>query len=263
MKLLIGSTGLVGSTLKEAVKFDYEFNSKNLKDLLSLDCNQSDLYLSCLPATKWMVNKKPLEDFNNMVDILSILSTKQYNNIIIYSTIDIYQNQLDNVDETTTPPILSLNYGSIRLLFEYLIKERLAYNKLSIIRLPALYGKYIKKNVIYDLLNDNNISSIPWNSKFQWYNLDKLVIDTDRIVQKQQGAKVQTVNLFTEPIETSTIVELFGLTEKDVDSSSKGAYYNCQTIQDPSGFIESKDIVLQQLTDFIKKYQYDKNSNCI
>ena len=29
MKLLIGNTGLIGTTLKDSIKFDYEFNGEN------------------------------------------------------------------------------------------------------------------------------------------------------------------------------------------------------------------------------------------
>ena len=37
MKILIGSTGLVGTTLKETIDFDYEFNSKNIDEFLNND----------------------------------------------------------------------------------------------------------------------------------------------------------------------------------------------------------------------------------
>jgi hypothetical protein len=255
MKLLIGNTGLVGSTLKENIHFDFEFNSKNLKELLNIESHNHDLYLCCLPATKWMINKDPVKDFNNMVDILNILTSKQYNNIILYSTIDIYQNELNKSNENDIPPIPELNYGSIRLLFEHFVKDRLKYNKLKIIRLPALYGKRIKKNILYDLLNDNNISNIPWNSKFQWYNVDKLFIDTEKILNSNKSDKVQIINLFTEPIETSIITSLFGLSKEDVNTLSEGAHYNCQTIYYNSGFIETKDEVLHQIQEFIKTYK--------
>jgi hypothetical protein len=255
MKLLIGNTGLVGSTLKESIKFDYEFNSKNLQDLLAIEHSNLDLYLCCLPATKWMINKEPLKDFNNMLSILNLIKSKKYNNIILYSTIDIYQNEIVGSNENTTPPITQLNYGSTRLLFEYFAKDILSYNNLKIIRLPALYGKHIKKNVLYDLLNKNNIANIPWNSKFQWYNLDKLATDTNSILNLENSSKVHITNLFTEPIETSVIVHLFGLSEEDVDSATIGASYSCQTVHHDSGFTETKDKTLDQIKKFIKIYK--------
>jgi len=57
MKILVGNTGLVGQTLKEYQKFDIEFNSKNINDFEKLVPDNCEIWLSCLPATKWMVNK--------------------------------------------------------------------------------------------------------------------------------------------------------------------------------------------------------------
>jgi len=94
MKLIIGDTGLIGTTLQESIKFDYKFNSSNLEELLNLEVNpnSTDLYLCCLPATKWLVNQNPSKDFTNMLNILNVISKKQYNTIVLYSTeiIDIF-----------------------------------------------------------------------------------------------------------------------------------------------------------------------------
>ena len=43
MKILIGNTGLVGTTLKETIKFDYEFNSKNLNEFLNNEYKDGEL----------------------------------------------------------------------------------------------------------------------------------------------------------------------------------------------------------------------------
>ena len=77
MKLLIGSTGLIGTTLKDSLSFDYEFNSTNINDLVSLEISDTtDVYLSCLSAEKWKVNKDPQSDLDNILKIIEILSTK-------------------------------------------------------------------------------------------------------------------------------------------------------------------------------------------
>lgn len=57
MKIIVGNTGLVGTTLCESINFDLKFNSSNIGEFISLVEDGSELYLSCLPATKWMVNK--------------------------------------------------------------------------------------------------------------------------------------------------------------------------------------------------------------
>jgi hypothetical protein len=50
MKLLVGNTGLIGTTLKDNIKFDYEFNSKNLEELLR--ASKNDNFNSEITVTK-------------------------------------------------------------------------------------------------------------------------------------------------------------------------------------------------------------------
>ena len=66
MKLLIGDTGLVGQTIKKFKTFDVEFNSKNLYTFEYLAKDGDELFLTCLPATKWLVNQNLTKHINNM-----------------------------------------------------------------------------------------------------------------------------------------------------------------------------------------------------
>lgn len=254
MKLLIGNTGLIGTVLKEDIKFDFEFNSKNINELtnLELDPNHTDLYLCCLPATKWLVNQDPSKDFNNMINIIDVLSKKEYKNIILYSTIDIYQNAPIHSDELYTPEIYELNYGINRYIFEQLVKRILKYKNFLVLRLPSLFGKHIKKNILFDLLNNNEIKKIPYNSEFQWYNLDNLIEDTNKWIKTNN--KHTYVNLFPEPIKTSEILKLFNIKKTQVNFYSKGAKYNYKTIHFDQGFIDGKKNVLKSIKNFIKNY---------
>jgi hypothetical protein len=94
MKLLIGNTGLIGTTLKDSVRFDLEYNSKNIHEITQTYINPDDntLYLSCLSATKWVINQNPSSDFDNIMNIIKTLEQREYKNIILYSTIDVYNN---------------------------------------------------------------------------------------------------------------------------------------------------------------------------
>jgi hypothetical protein len=207
MKILIGNTGLVGTTLKEKIKFDYEFNSKNITSFNEIVKDGCELYLSCLPATKWLVNQKITEDFENMNNILSIISEKQYSKIILISTIDVYCDSPLKSNEDYNPNISKLNYGNNRYLFELFVREILKTDDLKIFRLPALFSGKIKKNVLYDLINNHNIESINLNSAYQWYNLDNLVYDIQNFTETHPNETV--INLFTEPIFTVELLKLF------------------------------------------------------
>jgi hypothetical protein len=177
MKILVGNTGLIGTTISEYEKFDLYFNSKNIHTFVNLVKNGDELFLSCLPAEKWLVNKNIQQDINNINNIINILSIYSYSKIILISTIDVYSQSPLGSNEDTKPLIKELNYGNNRYLFELLVRDILKYEQLKIFRLPALFNRHIKKNILYDLINDNNVSQINYNSTFQWYNLNMLSND--------------------------------------------------------------------------------------
>lgn len=257
MKLLIGNTGLIGTTLKDSMTFDYEFNSSNIHELKDLQIPQTtDIYLACLPATKWKVNQDPIADLNNILKIIEILSTHSYRNIVLYSTIDVYNNSEPCSNEDTIPGLPKLDYGSNRYLFELLIKSNIKHTRLIILRLPALFGKHIKKNVIYDLLNDNEVHKIQSKSKYQWYNLNHISIDTDRYVNSPES--YLCVNLFSEPIATEQIVELFD--NKKVDNKTIGAIYDYQTKYSTTGYYRPAKDILNEIKEFITEYEFLKKN---
>jgi hypothetical protein len=256
MNLLVGNTGLIGKTLKDKIEFDYEFNSKNINELSNLDIDPlvTDLYLCCLPATKWLINKDPQTDLNNIFNILNVITKKEYNNVILYSTIDVYNNVPLESDESYPLQITSPDYGSNRLLFEKLVSNTLKYKKLLTLRLPALFGNHIKKNILFDLLNNNQIDKINYNSKYQWYNLDNLVTDTSNCLDIIVKDKL-TINLFSEPVNTSEILELFNINKSKVDSKSSKIVYNYKTNSNSTEYVKNKKEILHEIKEFIFNYK--------
>jgi nucleoside-diphosphate-sugar epimerase len=248
MKILIGSTGLVGTTLKETIKFDYEFNSKNLNNFLDNDYKDAELYLSCLPATKWLVNQNIPNDLNNINNIINIISQKSYKKVIIISTIDVYCDSPLLSDESYKPNVGKLSYGTNRYLFEMLVENFVTTDDLKIFRLPALFNKHIKKNILFDLINNNNVEQINSNSLFQWYNLDSLSTDILHYSMDYPNRKV--FNLFTEPLETSEIINLFP-NHVDKVKHDKLNTYDYKTNLTESGYISSKEDVLDDIKTFI------------
>jgi len=207
MRHLIGYSGLIGSTIQQFETFDYFFNSKNFKYFKKISNDGDSLFLTCLPATKWQVNKNLKEDLKNINNIIDILSEKEYEEVILISTIDIYNDSPSGVNEDYSPNISKLSYGNNRYLFELLVKEFIKTKSLKIFRLPALFNNLIKKNILFDLLNNNNVEQINLNSYFQWYNLDNLSNDIN--YYKESYPNENIFNLFTEPIYTNSIIELF------------------------------------------------------
>ena len=254
MKILVGDTGLIGSTLKEKIQFDFTYNSKNISTFNDFEYKNATLYLSCLPATKWIVNKNTKSDIQNINNIIEILSKQKFDKVVLFSTIDVYSDTPLLSDENSPIHMKSLSYGANRYLFELLVKEFVTTDNLKIFRLPALFSKNIKKNVLYDLIHNNNVDQINRNSAFQWYNLDNLTSDVEDFITKYNNETL--FNLFTEPVETNDIISLFPHYKNITYSSPVKSEYNYKTIHSESGYIMNKEEVLKEI-----KILVDETSN--
>lgn len=252
MKILVGDSGLVGTTLKSYINFDYTFNSKNIKELKNIKVNNAITYLSCLPATKWIVNKDIKHDIENINQIVKELSYLHHKQIILISTIDVYCDSPLLSDELSPIYVNNLSYGVNRYFFELLIKNTIKYENLKIFRLPALFNKYIKKNILFDLLNNHNISNLNINSSYQWYNLDNLHQDIEKFIHEYPNETI--FNLFTEPIETCEIIKLFPEHNKFFTKSDIRVEYNYKTKFSDFGYIKKKSNVLDEIKNFINEF---------
>jgi hypothetical protein len=252
MNILIGDTGLIGTTLKEKINFDFKFNSKNITTFNDYEYKNATLYLSCLPATKWKVNQNLKEDLENINNIIKIISSKKYNRVILLSTIDVYNDSPIFSDENYSINVKNLSYGSNRYFFELLVKNFIETDDLKIFRLPALFNKHIKKNVLYDLLNNNNINQINKNSYFQWYNLDNLYNDIEKLIISYPNDNL--FNLFTEPISTEEIINLFPHYKNNLNTFTNNMImYDYKTIYNSTGYIKNKTEVLYDIKNFVNE----------
>ena len=121
----------------------------------------------------------------------------------------------------------------------------LTFNELKIFRLPALFSKNIKKNILYDLINNNNVYDINKNSYYQWYNLENLIYDINYYIKNYKNEMVY--NLFTEPIKTDDIINLFPLYDKKKFRYLEPINYCYKTKFNSTGFIENKENILKQI----------------
>ena len=249
MRVLIGDTGLVGTSLKEQTQFDLTFNSSNIHELKNTVEPGAEIYLSCLPATKWQVNKNISQDLDNINNIIKQLIGIKFSNVVLISTIDVYNSCPLGVDETYHPFINGANYGSNRLLFEWLVRDKLTYDRLSIFRLPALFNKHIKKNIVYDMLKKHNVEKVNANSSFQWYNLDHLYEHIKFFNRHYQDEQI--FNLFPEPLDTREVIKLF----PDVHQCDWGpkVVYDYKTKFSTTGYFYLKETSLSYLKEFINE----------
>lgn len=265
---LVGYSGFVGSNLLQFYNFDFLYNSKNFIEAKNKTFDT--LFFSGIPAVKWKANKYPEEDYNTIENIKLILDTISVKKIILISTIDVY----DKVDkEYNEDHLINFNenhtYGKNRFLFEEYIKNN--FNDYHIIRLPGLFGKGLKKNIIYDLINNNNVEQISYNSEFQWYYLEWLKKDIEIVLSNN----IKICNFFTEPIQTKEIIKSFNkIYNKNYEfqieyfgiNTQKINYNTCSKFSNIFGYdkyIRDNNEVLKAIEDYLCFEKIDKSKLCV
>lgn len=253
---LIGYSGFVGGNLKEQYNFTNLYNSKNFQQMQGLDYDM--VVCAGVSAVKWMANKQPEIDLKNINVLQEVLATIQTKQFILISTIAVYSVTQGQNEDSDCDCLENHAYGAHRLQFEKFCSN--IFNNCVIVRLPGLFGKGLKKNVIYDLLNDNCLEMINVNSTHQYYCLDQLWSDITTAIENN----IKLINLVGEPITIQEIVDKF-FSEKQVgqkpmpeghyDFQSKyGKYWNNKI------YIYNKQQIIQQLSDFIYNYKVKEKS---
>ena len=202
-RALIGHTGFVGGNLLAAGGFARTYNSQNINSLAGERFDE--IVCAGISAVKWLANKEPEADWAGIQHLLDALAQVRTERFVLISTIDVYPDPTQPLDEDAELARLSSNepYGRHRQAVEQWVTAR--FPVCSIVRLPALFGAGLKKNALYDLLNGNQIEKINPASMFQWYPTDRLSGDLARIAK----AESRVVNLFTEPVAMRDIIVRF------------------------------------------------------
>jgi hypothetical protein len=215
---LIGYTGFVGESLVRTGEFDYFYNRKNINEIC--DCNFNEIVCAGLPGKKWLANLNPMEDeinLNKLIVNLKRLKTKKF---ILISTADVYENKRE-VDEDSFDFEEKQAYGRNRRKLEKYIAEN--YSQYIIIRLPALYGPGLKKNILYDLINNHETKKIIAANEYQWYGIENLMGDIKKLKEsKFTGA----INFTSKPISVRELIRNLNYKYLIDEKSSATAKYD-------------------------------------
>ncbi|MFK2904151.1 NAD(P)-dependent oxidoreductase [Dyella ginsengisoli] len=214
---LIGYSGFVGSTLLKQAKFESLYRSTNIGDIRE----QSFDTVVCAgaPAQKWIANREPNADRQNIDGLIAHLDALHCKRFVLISTVDVFKRPI-GVDERTAVDVEGNHpYGTNRRLLESFVESR--FSNHLIVRLPGLVGPGLRKNVIFDLLNENKLEAIDSRSLFQFYPMVNLWHD----IQIAISAKLSLVHLTAEPISVARISEQgFGKVFQHVLASSPAEY---------------------------------------
>lgn len=246
---LIGHSGFVGGTLLRAGRFDDLYNSANISDM----AGRSYELVVCagVSAAKWLANKDPDKDRTDIRRLTDVLERVNAREFILISTIDVYPDPASRADETAPiDPSANHAYGANRYRLEEWVKAR--FSGTRIIRLPALFGEGLRKNAVYDLLNDNATSSINPLASFQWYPTRRLPLDLERV----RSADLRLVNLFGEPLTMREVTEAFFPAASLGPETHPAPHYDLRTIHAElfggrDGYVLDASLALGEMARFV------------
>lgn len=218
---LIGSTGFVGNNLIDNGRFDMIAHSTDVQKMYNQE--PDILIYAGVTGTKWLANRKPGRDMENIESAKKNIKLIKPKKLVLISTIDVY----DNLNETNEQSVICENnlhiYGQHRYRLEKWVESN--YSDYHIVRIPALYGKKLKKNFVYDLinlipmmLNDDNMKEI-----------ELKIRDITKFYKKNNDG----LNVLKEEIESGRLAnlrtEFEGITENALqftNSNSTYQFYN-------------------------------------
>lgn len=145
---LVGYTGFVGSNLCLSYHFDGLYNSENIEEAFGTFPDL--LVYAGIRAEMFIANKYPEEDFELILNAIENIRKIAPKNIVLISTIGVYASMSDGDENTVINKETVLPYGRNRLYLEEWVIQN--YSRSLIVRLPALWGKNIRKNFIFDMI---------------------------------------------------------------------------------------------------------------
>jgi hypothetical protein len=200
---LIGATGFVGTTLLRQAPFASLYRSTNIAEIRGRSFDT--VVCAGARAQKWIANREPEADRRHIDELIGHLETVRCAVFVLVSTVDVFNRPI-GVDEATPVDESGLNaYGLNRRRLEAFVEGHFAER--LVVRLPGLVGPGLRKNVIFDFLNDNNLHGIDSRGLFQFYPTVNLWHD----IRKSLEAGLHLVHLTAEPISVAQVArEGFG-----------------------------------------------------
>jgi nucleoside-diphosphate-sugar epimerase len=171
--------------------------------------------------------------------------------------VGVYKTPVSVDEDTVINPNELLPYGANRYYLETVCSDMF---DTTVIRLPGLFGAGLKKNVIFDLLNDNNVEKIHAAGVYQYYDLGNIWKDINVALVNN----LEVVNFATEPVATKEVAKYaFGIDFDNMPSDIKPALWDMRTKHASvyggiGGYLYSKEQELKSIKEFVIKTKADK-----
>lgn len=224
MKALVGCTGFVGSNLYSQTDFDGAYNSKNISD--AFGTSPDLLVYAGVRAEMFLANNFPEKDFAQIQNAAENIKKINPKFLVLISTVSVYGENARGDENTEIDESRLSAYGKNRLYLEKWAESN--WKNRLIVRLPAIYGKNLKKNFIYDYIH-----VIPALLKYEKFNeLCKLNLDLKNFYERQENGFYKCKNLSED--ERRNLVAFFNCAGFSAlnftDSRSRYQFYNLKNL---------------------------------
>ncbi len=214
---LIGHSGFVGQTLLGQAAFQALYRSTNVEELAGR--RHGLVVCAGAPAAKWKANQDPAADWAGLQRLMASLERMAgCERFVLVSTVDVYPVPSALDEDAPLAAGEGEAYGRHRLALERFCRDRF---DATVLRLPALFGRGLRKNALFDLLHDNAVEKLQPRSTFQFYDMACLWEDLRRVLD----AGPRTVNLVTEPLQLGEVARrVFGRALPELPSAPPQHY---------------------------------------
>ena len=214
---LIGHSGFVGSALLRQTEFGALFRSSNIGEIGHRFFGT--IVCAGAPAQKWIANRDPQADRLNIEGLIAHLETVTCETFVLVSTVDVFAHPI-GVDEFSPVEESGLHaYGLHHRMLEQFVQHR--FKSHLIVRLPGLVGPGLRKNILFDLHNSNNLHAIDSRGVFQFYPTVNLWYD----IETAKKAGLNLVHLTAEPISVGdAAAKGFGVSFEQALATPPAAY---------------------------------------
>lgn len=145
--LLVGSTGFVGGNLMESHDFSMALHSRDIET--GYDTRPQLAVYAGVPAAMFLANQDPAADLAVMAQARENIRRIAPRQLVLISSIAVYRDSRGKDEDSPMDKEGLAPYGANRLHLEEWVRQD--FPEALIVRLPALYGKGLKKNFLYDL----------------------------------------------------------------------------------------------------------------
>jgi hypothetical protein len=208
-------------------------------------------------ADSHRINLNPAEDRAEIDAYVDLLSTVKTAKLVVISTVCVYPGGSSPTEATPLTGADLTPYGVNRLRMERQLSER--FDAL-VVRLPQLYGRGVKKGIVYDLLNKYRVEYIEPAGLFQHYDLGRLWSD----IQVGLRAGLPALNVATPPLTSARVAaECFGIDIADRKPAGDRAPLAQTYTRDmrtmyaglfggPPGYLMDETATLNALREFVR-----------